>query len=310
MRVIREASQDIEVILDSMGTMFPGIRMSGPATRETSFTMDGFTGGEDLVHLDYRFEGREARAEVDRDGSFVFCDLLEYDGGIDDGRTEIDKNRPLVLPKHVLAHWEHGGSRALSIRESAVHRVLEAHHMPNPGKFDILGTAPVGAAGDIRWSVTKNYVQQAMRIGLADVPVIAATLTELLIETMLLTFPTNASGSTGERRLPSTAAVRRATAYADEHAGRPITVADMAAAARLSVRGLQDAFQRQLGLTPTAYLRATRLAATRDALLAADGADGTQVSTIARAAGFMHLSRFAAAYRAAYGEHPSQTLRR
>ncbi|AZS44166.1 helix-turn-helix transcriptional regulator [Microbacterium oleivorans] len=105
------------------------------------------------------------------------------------------------------------------------------------------------------------------------------------------------------------AAVARATDFVDDHLGEPLSVADIAAAARLSVRGLQSAFQRTLGVTPASYVRTARLAAVHRDLQKAD-ADGTTVAEIARRWGFAHLPRFAQHYRTEFGELPHETLRR
>lgn len=105
------------------------------------------------------------------------------------------------------------------------------------------------------------------------------------------------------------AAIRAAVAYIEEHAGEPIGVSDVAAHAGLCVRALQQGFARHLETTPSGYLRQVRLGRVRDALLASD-ADATTVATVASSWGFFSLGRFAAQYREAYGETPSQTLRR
>ncbi|MFS0867062.1 helix-turn-helix domain-containing protein [Microbacterium sp. 179-B 1A2 NHS] len=104
------------------------------------------------------------------------------------------------------------------------------------------------------------------------------------------------------------AAVRRAVQYIDDHLGDPIGVVDIAAAARLSVRGLQSAFRRSLGVTPAGYVRTARLAAVRADLTNAS-ADTSTVAAVARRWGFTHLPRFAQHYRETYGEQPSETLR-
>ena len=57
-----------------------------------------------------------------------------------------------------------------------------------------------------------------------------------------------------------------------------------------------------------AYLRRQRLERVREELLvAAPGA--VNVTEVATRWGFTHLSRFAASYRAAFSENPSDTLR-
>ncbi|MFG2294029.1 AraC family transcriptional regulator [Streptomyces sp. NPDC048603] len=105
-------------------------------------------------------------------------------------------------------------------------------------------------------------------------------------------------------------AVRRAADFCAEHADEPISVADMARAARVSPRSLREGFRTHLGTTPLAYLRGIRLDLARGDLLAiaAGRATGT-VTDVALRRGFTHLSRFTGHYRKAYGETPSQTVR-
>lgn len=104
-------------------------------------------------------------------------------------------------------------------------------------------------------------------------------------------------------------AVARATTFIRDHLGEPISVGDIARAARLSVRGVQSAFSRVLGTTPAVYVRGARLAEVRADLLASDPTQ-TTVAEVARRWGFAHLPRFAQHYRAEYGEQPHATLRR
>lgn len=86
-------------------------------------------------------------------------------------------------------------------------------------------------------------------------------------------------------------------------------LAELARHAGVSARTLQEAFQRELGMTPLERLRAARIARARADLLAADPAT-VSVTDVAAQWGFFHLGRFAQAYRAAYQELPSQTLKR
>jgi AraC-like DNA-binding protein len=82
----------------------------------------------------------------------------------------------------------------------------------------------------------------------------------------------------------------------------PHTTESLAQLAGVGVRNLQTGFQRHLNMTPMAYLRQIRLARVHDDLRE------RRVATITEAAhrwGFTHLGRFAADYRAKYGEVPS-----
>ncbi|MQT14483.1 helix-turn-helix domain-containing protein [Segnochrobactrum spirostomi] len=104
------------------------------------------------------------------------------------------------------------------------------------------------------------------------------------------------------------ASVRRAEAYARAHLGQALSMADLAEAAGVGLRSLQETFKRTRGLTLTEWLQAARLEEFRKALLSADGS--RSVTELALAAGLGHLGRAAAAYRVRFGETPSETLRR
>jgi AraC-like DNA-binding protein len=138
----------------------------------------------------------------------------------------------------------------------------------------------------------------------------AAAAAQHLAATVLATFPNSAlTDPTGTDRADAhPAALRRALTYIDDHADEPVTVAEIAAAAHITVRALQYAFRRHLDTTPLAHLRRVRLAHAHHELLAADPRDGTTVTQVAVRWGFAHPGRFAALYRAAYGRSPHRTL--
>jgi AraC-like DNA-binding protein len=104
---------------------------------------------------------------------------------------------------------------------------------------------------------------------------------------------------------PARSRLARAERYLLAHARDPIGIADIAAAAGLSVRGVQQAFRREHGTTPLEFLRRVRLHLVREQLRSGPA---TTVSATARDHGFVHLGRFAATYREEFGEYPSDTL--
>lgn len=103
-------------------------------------------------------------------------------------------------------------------------------------------------------------------------------------------------------------AVRRVVEAVRAEPQRSYTVGDLSRIALVSRRSLQYAFQRHLNTTPMAYLRDVRLDLAHEMLRRADPAV-TTVAEIAYQAGFAHLGRFAAGYRARFGISPSSTLR-
>ncbi|MGY2701510.1 AraC-like DNA-binding protein [Nocardioides sp. HB32] len=103
--------------------------------------------------------------------------------------------------------------------------------------------------------------------------------------------------------------VARAVELLEEHPELPWTTVALAHDVHLSVRALQEGFRREHDLTPMAYLRAARLREVHRDL--ADAVPGSiRVRDVALRYGFVHLGRFAAAYRQQFGEKPSTTLAR
>lgn len=103
--------------------------------------------------------------------------------------------------------------------------------------------------------------------------------------------------------------LRRAIRFVHDHAADPVDVADVAAGAGLSERGLQDLFRRRLAVTPMRYLREVRLDRAHLEFQSRRAAFVT-VAEVARRWQFMHLGRFAAHYRERFGESPRETIAR
>ncbi|MEU2060373.1 helix-turn-helix transcriptional regulator [Streptomyces sp. NPDC013455] len=145
---------------------------------------------------------------------------------------------------------------------------------------------------------------------IADEPLVAATAAQHLAASVLAAFPHTARDERGGAGPHDAhpAVLRRALAYIDDHADQPVTVADIAAAAHVTVRALQYAFRRHLDTTPLGQLRRVRLAHAHHDLLAADPGSGVTVTQIAARWGFHHAGRFASLYRGTYRRAPHETL--
>ena len=131
----------------------------------------------------------------------------------------------------------------------------------------------------------------------------------LVAANLLEAFPIDATGSgpeAGDHAGP--ASLRRALAFIDDHHDANIGVSDIAAAARVSPRALQQAFHDHMHTTPVAYMRRARLDSAHHDLQNADPDTGATVTDIATRWGFSNPSRFATAYRRLYGRLPSRTL--
>jgi transcriptional regulator GlxA family with amidase domain len=87
-----------------------------------------------------------------------------------------------------------------------------------------------------------------------------------------------------------------------------LSASEIAAALGVSDRTLRTCCKLHLNMSPSHYLRAHRMQLARRALRNADPFE-TSVSQVARRYGFSELGRFAASYRARFGELPSATLK-
>jgi AraC-like DNA-binding protein len=130
-----------------------------------------------------------------------------------------------------------------------------------------------------------------------------------LLSAVLLALPHDgAAALTAPAAAPSPRSVRRVVDYIHANADRPVTIEDLVAVSGVAGRTLFKHFQAFKGMGPMAYLRRIRMDRVHEALGAA-GPDDT-VTEIALRWSFHELGRFAGAYRRAFGETPSATLRR
>ena len=94
-----------------------------------------------------------------------------------------------------------------------------------------------------------------------------------------------------------------------DHPDLPLPLATVCAMLGVAGRTLRQCCHEHFGMGPFRYLLLRRLQRARQVLREADPETAT-ISGIARQHGFRERGRFAASYRALYGELPSTTLRR
>lgn len=141
---------------------------------------------------------------------------------------------------------------------------------------------------------------------------LAESMSSLLLGTMLTCLPHSGqqavwrSGAAPPPLAPHY--VKRALRYIEEFYASPISPEDIAGAANVSLRSLFGAFQHYLGITPMRYLRNLRLDKARE-LLQSGAGDAASVTLVASQLGFAHLGRFAAEYKARFGQSPSAALK-
>lgn len=89
---------------------------------------------------------------------------------------------------------------------------------------------------------------------------------------------------------------------------KPLDIEQMAALAQVSVRSLFRQFKRERGCTPAEFAKRIRLDRARELLECSD--EETSVVQIALKCGFQNPGHFARDFRLAFGELPSDTLKR
>lgn len=104
-------------------------------------------------------------------------------------------------------------------------------------------------------------------------------------------------------------AVERAREYIRVNLTDPIRLSDLCKHAHAQARSLEYGFREIVGVSPIAYIRATRLHRARR-LLRSTAVRTRSISEIALDCGFWHLSQFAVDYKHLFAESPSVTFRR
>jgi AraC-like DNA-binding protein len=140
-------------------------------------------------------------------------------------------------------------------------------------------------------------------------PEVARALEQELIHLMIRCLTEGASsGMTAGGRRHDTI-VARFEEFLEANPDQPLYLTEICAAIGVAERTLRVACEEHLGMGPIRYLSLRRMHFVRRALLRADPSTAT-VTRLATDHGFWELGRFSVAYRALFGEPPSDTLQR
>lgn len=276
------------------------------------FSFDFSVVGDDRFSVLAVDQGSPGRASMDAQTAFLVGEAARP-VRVSTARRELDTALPYlhpIAPAELV--WD---GRLLvtvtQLEERPVRALLSQHYGRGdvPVRFD--GTAPITPERARLWSAAAAHARAAAAdVGAFESELVRDGVFRCLTAALVSVFPNDLldlrpvhDGATS-----TPAAVRRAIAFMEANVAEPISVADIAEAARLSARGLQEAFRRVLGETPTRYLRRMRLEAARADLQRRDRTDGATVAQIAHRWGFAHIPRFATYYRETFGESPRDTL--
>ncbi|WP_228479916.1 helix-turn-helix transcriptional regulator [Microbacterium abyssi] len=265
---------------------------------------------EDMTVVEYELAA-EVRSVVEPEDQLLVCRVQSDRVDLGSGHVGIDAGHPwLTDGRQVWGRWEDDAKvRALIFDRTTAQTLARRMSGNDAYRVRVKGLAPTDQGAAEQWERSFAYLGASFAHAGAEDELILAGLRRHALWVTLTSFDTGfREALEGAVQLrPATTTVRRAIDYIDENAHRAITIDDIAGAVHMSTRGLQYAFRRSLDTTPAEQLRRARLDGAHRELL---HGRATTVGQVARRWGFAHPSRFAAAYRAAYGVAPSDTLRR
>lgn len=292
-----------------------GLRAERTGPGEISRINTAYRDGWYLAHMDYEMALRITAPE-DRDDYTLYVPVA---GAVQttDGRDSIDCNgaRTVMTSPHrpLVTQTAANASRVnLTVKRETIRRHLTVLLGYQPVRLPTFALSLNRERPETRaffsylWGVIDAVDQDA---GFLDRPFINTAVEQTLITGLLLTQPHDFSGQLAQMSAgPAPADVKRAVDFIHAHLGDDITLADLARIARVPARTLQTHFQAHFGCGPIRYLRDQRLEQAREELRCSDQL--RSVTEVALRWGFGNPGRFACAYRARFGEAPSQTRRR
>lgn len=211
------------------------------------------------------------------------------------------------------AHWA-AGTRLTAVRfdRCIVDDALsDALGQQIASQIDFVPVMPLSSAVTQSWvSMLVLFTKQLFSPdNLINQPLVGTPFVESLVRGFLLAANhPHRDALTGDAKYIAPQAIRTAIEIIEEEAHLPLTLSSIAARSHVSVRSLQQGFQRHLDTSPMAYLREVRLRKAHQTLLESNPSTVT-VASVAYRWGFTNLGRFASAHATRYGEAPSATLR-
>ncbi|MDD7968005.1 AraC family transcriptional regulator [Actinomycetospora lemnae] len=317
-RRIRFATTDIDEGMEALGAQYAEVRAEFArdgedfAFRLASDVVDAHSGPWSLEQV---YLGLRATASVEPLNAVMFAVPLTGRALFRCGRDEVDSGVVLAPTRSGYdVGWSDLGGVTGTLDLEGVQRVGAELSGLAPHAVGFTGMRPVSPALGRHLAAVASTVKRTL---LDQAGALQSALTRdhafrVLAGAVLATFPntTHDRDGRGGGDAVEPACLRRALAFIDENADRPIGLTDIAAAAGTSSRGLQRAFARHRDTTPLRHLREVRLERAHHELRRADPATGATVSAIAARWGFPHPGRFAADHHRRFGEAPATTLRR
>jgi len=306
---IDERGTDLDVARDVLAAAYAGVEWRADRT-ENDFSFHYQAAGDGAMTLrNVQFEGLLI-GEMAAGDDIVIQWITKGQGVLDVGRDEISlvPGQARMWPQQAFRfRFQDYDQRLVQMNRRLVEQLAEEQGIAARSlTFD--HRADPGPQAMRLWRNSVSLISRSV-LDLNASPLLQAEMGRLAGLSLLELYPQDETRLPPELLLPKNARIRTAVEFVHENAHLPLTPVEVARAADLSARGLQQAFQRLFETTPHGYIRQVRLQKVREELLRSNP-DITHIADVASAWGFGHAGRFSAAYAAEFGEYPRETLRR
>ncbi|PDT83224.1 AraC family transcriptional regulator [Sinorhizobium sp. BJ1] len=304
---------DAEELSDVLTRCIGPVRVQRPLNTDFSYSYEFVAAGR-VAFSRVTSQGSLSIGQKDEVPKLLILLPLHGSACVKIGRNESLISKPgqaAILDGNRLSELQiEGDRRHLSLvidQEDIFHRLRGGLERPVYGSLDFVPELDLAdGAGQIILRLSQIMAaslgaEPAMRDMPNALSYLSGSIVNLLVDTVPHRF--SAALSQGEW-LPSPKHVKRAVDFMHANLCAPISMTDIAGAAGIGVRSLQEGFKRFKGTSPISYLAQLRMEAAHRDLLQAD--QRVSVAEIARKWGFRHMGRFATEYRKCYGCPPSE----
>lgn len=314
-RFTRVASGDCEEVRQSVGRIFCAHELKVVGKSQALSTELHFRRGASVSYGSMHY-GATVDIDPGRLGTFYLIQLpvRGHETIYCEDRQVVSDRRvgTIISPEPGFRMRHARGTQKLFIRieRGAMERKCEQYYGRSlKGPLNFAPAIPlVGAQTGSLLRLMEWQLREASDGRLLDEPEIARHLEEVLILSLLDTLPHNQRDPLAAPPSLAPAFLKRAVAYVEGHVDEPLTAAEVAEHAGVSIRSLFAGYRKYRDTTPMKHLKSLRLDAVHRALC--EPAARCTVTTAALRCGFSHLGMFAAAYQRRFGELPSTTLQR
>jgi AraC-like DNA-binding protein len=221
---------------------------------------------------------------------------------------DIIVNNADMMHRRTAANCDWGSMSLPPDDLNAACKAITGHEFSNTSLRHLVRPSPDLMSGLLRLHGMVGQIAKTTP-NLLELPEVVRALEQELIHVMIRCLTEGESWEPTTRGRRHDIIVARFEGFLEANPDKPLYLTEMCAAIGVAERTLRLACEEHLGMGPIRYLKLRRMHLVRRTLLRADQSTAT-VTRLATDHGFWELGRFSVAYRALFGESPSESLRR